>query len=93
MSVERFSAWYFAQTDLVQLLVLFGPPLLVSVVIASAMGGRLRLMGLAWLNNPTVAGALDASEEAAREEAEGEWTHDAKAAVDDLVARRSRGLN
>ena len=41
MSTERFSAWYFTQPELIQLLVLYGPPLLVSIVIGLALGGRL----------------------------------------------------
>ena len=48
MSTERFSAWYFTQPELIQQLVLYGPPLLVSIVIGLALGGRVRLMWLAW---------------------------------------------
>lgn len=93
MSTERFSAWYFAQPELVQLLVLYGPPLLVSIVIGLAMGGRPRLMLLAWRFNPTLAASFDTLRAQAESEADSDWTHDAKASVDDLVQRRRRGLH
>lgn len=93
MSTERFSAWYFAQPELIQLLVLYGPPLLVSVVIGLALGGRVRLMLLAWKFNPTLVASLDTLRSQAEQDAESDWTHDAKASVDDLVARRRRGLH
>lgn len=93
MSTERFSAWYFAQPELIQLLVLYGPPLLVSIVIGLALGGRLRLMLLAWRFNPTLAASIDTLSSQAESEADSDWTHDAKASVDDLVARRRRGLH
>lgn len=92
MSTERFSAWYFAQPELIQLFVLYGPPVLVSIVIGLALGGRLRLMVLAWRFNPTIAASLDAARAQAEGEADSDWTHDAKASVDDLVQRRRRGL-
>ena len=92
MSTERFSAWYFAQPELIQLLVLYGPPLLVSIVIGLALGGRLRLMLLAWTFDPAMAASLDTLRSQAEEEAETEWTHNAKASVDDLIQRRRRGL-
>lgn len=93
MSAERFSAWFFTQTELVQHLVVLGPPFLVSVVIGLALGGRFRLMRLAWRYNPTLASALDTLHADAESEADSEWTHAAKASVDDLVQRRRRGLH
>ena len=92
MSTERFSAWYFTQPELVQLLVLYGPPLLVSIVIGLVLGGRLRLMLLAWKFDPALAASLDTLSAQAGEDADSDWTHDARASVDDLVQRRRRGL-
>lgn len=92
MSVERFSAWYFAQPELIQLLILWGPPFLVSVVIGRTLGGRLRLMVFAWLFNPTVAGPLEAERSSGEDDAGRDWALDAKISVDELVARRQRGL-
>ena len=93
MSTERFSTWYFAQPELIQLLVLYGPPLLVSIAIGLALGGRVRLMLLAWRFNPTLAASFDTLRARTESESDSDWTHDAKASVDDLVARRSRGLH
>jgi len=92
MSAERFSAWYFTQPELIQELVVYGPPFLVSVLICLALGGRVRLMLLAWRFDPTLAASFDTLRAQAADDAEAEWTHDAKASVDELVARRSRGL-
>ena len=92
MSAERFSAWYFTQPELIQSLVLYGPPLLVSIVIGLALGGRVRLMLLAWKFDPAAGAALDTLASQAERDAESDWTHDAKASVDELVARRSRGV-
>lgn len=93
MSAERFSAWFLVQNELVQQLVLFGPPFLVSVVIGLALGGRFRLIPLAWKFNPTLASAIDTLRAEAERDADSEWTHAAKASVDDLVQRRRRGLH
>ncbi|HEY1225155.1 MAG TPA: hypothetical protein VGE54_08025 [Brevundimonas sp.] len=92
MFLERFGSWYFAQPRIIQELVLFGPPFLVSVAITLALGGRVRLMVLAWVFNPTVAGPLDAERGRQEDEAETAWTRDAKASVDELIARRRRGV-
>jgi len=92
MSTERFSAWYFTQPELIQNLVVMGPPLLVSIIIGLALGGRLRLMLFAWRFDPPVAAALDTLCAQAEEDTDPDWTHDAKASVDDLVQRRRRGL-
>lgn len=92
MSTEGFSAWYFTQPELIQNLVLYGPPFLVSTAIVMALGGRIRLMWLAWMFNPTLAAPLDALRTKAEDDTEDDWTHDANASVDELVARRSRGL-
>ena len=43
MSTERFSAWYFAQPELIQELVVYGPPFLVSVLVCLALGGRVEV--------------------------------------------------
>lgn len=92
MSVERFSAWYFTQPELVQRLVVLGPPLLVSVVIMLALGARLRFIGLAWRYNPAIAAAIDGQRQREEDEAAGEWVETAKASVDDLIARQRRGV-
>ncbi len=92
MFLERFGSWYFTQPQIIQEMVLFGPPFLVSVVIALALGGRSRLMVLAWMSNPTVAGPLDAERQQGQDDAEAEWAQDARASVDELVARRRRGI-
>lgn len=92
MSTERFSAWYFTQPELVQLLGLYGPPLLVSIVIGLALGGRLRLMLLAWKFDPALAASLDSLRSESEEDADSAWTHNARDSVDDLVQRRRRGL-
>lgn len=92
MSVERFSAWYFTQPELVQELVVLGPPFLVAAGIMLALGARLRFIGLAWLYNPAIAAAIDGELEREKEEADGEWVESARASVDDLVARQRRGV-
>lgn len=92
MPIERFSEWFIAQPDLIQRLVLFGPPLLVSAIIGVALGGSLRLTWLSWLHNPAVAAALEAERRREQDEVEG-WSDSAKASVDELVARRRRGLH
>lgn len=92
MFLERFASWYFAQRQIVQEIVLFGPPFLVSVAITLAMGGRARLMVLAWMFNPTIAGPFDAERQRQKDEAESDWTRDARASVDELIARRRRGV-
>jgi hypothetical protein len=93
MFLERFSDWYFTQPEMIQRAVLFGPPLLVSAIIGLALGGRARLIWLAWKFGPTAAGALDSLRRGAEVEAESDWTRDARASVDELVARRRRGLH
>ena len=93
MSTERFSAWYFTQPELIQELVLYGPPFLVSLIICTALGGRVRLMWLAWKFNPTLAASIDTLQSQSEQDADSDWTHDAKASVDDLVQRRRRGLS
>ena len=92
MSIEQFSQWFFAQPEIVQRLVVYGPPLLVSAIIVLALGGSLRLSLLSWLHSPTVASALEADR---RQEQDGadDWADSARASVDDLVARRRRGIH
>lgn len=92
MFVERFSAWWSTQPEMVQELVVLGPPALVAVGIMLALGARPRFIRLAWLYNPAIAAAIDAQRRREEEEAEGEWVESAKASVDDLVARRRRGV-
>lgn len=92
MSVERFSAWYFTQPELVQELVVVGPPLLVAVGIMLALGARPRFIGLARLYNPAIAAAIDSQLQREEEEADGEWVESANASVDDLIARQRRGV-
>lgn len=93
MFLERFSDWYFTQPEMIQGAVLCGPPLLVSAVIVLAVGGRVRLAWLAWMDGPAVAGARDAERRLEEAGAESEWTQGAKASVDELIARRQRGLH
>ena len=93
MFLERFSDWYFTQPEMIQRVVLYGPPLLVSTIIGLALGGRMRLILLAWKFGPTAAGALDSLRRDAEVEAESDWAQDARASVDELVARRQRGLH
>lgn len=93
MFVERFSEWYFTQPELVQQLVLYGPPLAVSLIISKALGGGLRRMVLAWMYNPTVAAAMDEDYGRKHDDAGPDWTEAAKASVDEEIARRRRGLH
>ncbi|WP_374514368.1 hypothetical protein [Brevundimonas sp.] len=53
----------------------------------------MRLILLAWKFGPTAAGALDSLRRDAEVEAESDWAQDARASVDELVARRQRGLH
>lgn len=93
MSVERFSAWYFTQPELVQQLVVLGPPALVAVGIMLALGARPRFIGLVWrYNSPAIAAAIDGQLQREEEEADGEWVESANASVDDLIARQRRGV-
>lgn len=93
MSVESFSAWFFEQPELIQNLVLYGPPVLVSAGITLALGGRIRMVWLSWLSNPALAASIEAERQAVEDEAAAEWTHAAKDSVDELIARRRRGIH
>ncbi len=92
MSIEHFSEWFFTQPELVQRLVVYGPPLLVSAIIVLALGGSLRLTFLSWMHSPALASALEADRRREQDETDG-WSDSAKASVDDLVARRRRGIH
>ncbi|WP_439472404.1 hypothetical protein [Brevundimonas sp.] len=93
MAVEKFSAWFFEQPGLVQEAVLYGPPLLVSTVITVMLGGRLKTSLIAWLFNPSIAASVDAHRCATDEEADAEWTHAAKDSINEMIARRRRGIH
>ncbi len=93
MSLESFSAWFFEQPELIQNLVIYGPPALVSAGITLALGGRIRMVWLSWLSNPTLAASIDTERQAAEDEATPEWTHAAKDSIDELIARQRRGIH
>lgn len=93
MAVEKFSAWFFEQPGLLQEAILFGPPLLVSTVITVMLGGRLKTSLVAWLFNPTIAATVDTYRREIDGERDEDWTHSAKDSIDEMVAKRRRGIH
>ena len=92
MPIERFSQWFFTQPEIIQRLVVYGPPLAVSALIGLGLGNGARLTWLSWLFNPAIASAIETARRIDQDEPEPDWTDTAKASVDELVARRGRGL-
>lgn len=90
MTPTAFQSWFFDQPEMIQNLVVGGPPFLVMMGIGLALGARFRFLALTWLLNPYVAPAFMAEQSQKEEEENAEWADNAKASVDELIARRNR---
>jgi hypothetical protein len=93
MTVEKFSAWFFEQPGLLQDAILLGPPLLVSTVITVLLGGRLKTSLIAWLSNPTIAATVETYRREIDNEKDEAWTHSARDSIDEMIAKRRRGIH